>query len=91
MAIAVPQSRPVAHLPLVLGGLRRLQVAALLDALMPPHPAHGRSTGRGVEALVLAMLDGAQALYQVGPRLDERGMVALGQPGLTRAPLPADR
>jgi hypothetical protein len=37
--------------------------------------------------LVLAILDGHHALYKVGQRLDERGMVALLQPGLTRAAL----
>jgi hypothetical protein len=31
------------------------------------------------------ILDGAHALYQVGPRLEERGMVALLQPGLAQA------
>jgi len=45
------------------------------------------SCGRGVEAVVLAMLDGDHALYKVGKRLEERGMVALLQPGLTRASL----
>src|SRR4029434_10412390 len=87
MAIAVQQIRPVAHLPLVLGVLRRLEVASLTDDLIPPHPAHVLSTGRGVEALVLAIMDGDHALYKVGQRLDERGMVALLQPGLTRAAL----
>jgi transposase len=33
------------------------------------------------------MLDGHHALYKVGRRLEERGMVALLQPGLTRASL----
>jgi transposase len=37
--------------------------------------------------LVLAILDGDHALYKVGQRLEERGMVALLQPGLTRASL----
>jgi transposase len=37
--------------------------------------------------LVLAILDGHHALYKVGRRLAERGMVALLQPGLTRAAL----
>jgi transposase len=37
--------------------------------------------------LVLAILDGHHALYKVGRRLEERGMVALLQPGLTRASL----
>ena len=87
MAIAVQQIHPVAHLPLVLGVLRRLEVATVIDRLIPPHPAHGLSCGRGVEALVLAILDGDHALYKVGRRLEERGMVTLLQPGLTRASL----
>jgi len=62
-------------------------VATVIDRLIPPHPAHGLSCGRGVEALVLAVLDGHHALYKVGQRLEERGMVALLQPGLTRAAL----
>jgi transposase len=87
MAIAVQQIHPVAHLPLVLGVLRRLEVATVIDHLIPPHPAHGLSCGRGVEAMVLAILDGHHALYKVGKRLEERGMVGLLQPGLTRAAL----
>ena len=91
MALAVQQIRPVAHLPLVIGVLRRLEVATVIDRLIPPHPAHVLSCGRGVEALVLAILDGDHALYKVGKRLEERGMVALLQPGLTRASLHDDR
>ena len=87
MAIAVQQIRPLAHLPLILGVLRRLEVAAVVDSLIPPHPEHVLSTGRGIEALVLAILDGDHALYKVGPRLEERGMIPLLQPGLTRASL----
>jgi transposase len=64
-----------------------LEVATVIDRLIPPHPAHVLSCGRGVEALVLAILDGDHALYKVGQRLEERGMVALLQPGLTRASL----
>ena len=37
--------------------------------------------------MVLAILDGDHALYKVGRRLEARGMVALLQPGLTRASL----
>ena len=59
----------------------------MIDRLIPPHPAHVLSCGRGVEALVLAILDGDHALYKVGKRLEERGMVALLQPGLTRTSL----
>src|SRR2546429_6527122 len=87
MAIAVQQIHPIAHLPLVLGVLRRLEVATVIDRLIPLHPAHVLSCGRGVEALVLAILDGDHALYKVGKRLEERGMVTLLQPGLTRASL----
>src|SRR5215470_16552732 len=87
MATTIQQIHPVAHLPLVLGVLRRLEVATVIDRLIPPHPAHGLSGGRGVEALVVAMLDGHHALYKVGRRLEERGMVTLLQPELTRAAL----
>ena len=53
----------------------------MIDCLIPPHPAHVFARGRGVDALVLAMLDGDHALYNVGNRLEERGMVARLQPG----------
>src|SRR5262247_1186630 len=65
MAMAVQQIHPIAHLPLILGVLRRLEVATVIDRLIPPHPAHVLSCGRGVEALVLAILDGDHALYKV--------------------------
>src|SRR5918912_2748240 len=87
MAITVQQIHPVPHLLLVLGVLRRLEFAPLIDGLIPPHPAHGLSCGRGVEALVLAILDGHHALSKVGRRLEERGMLTLLQPGLTRIAL----
>src|SRR5919109_4648628 len=87
MAMTMQQIHPVAHLPLVLGVLRRLEVATIIDRLIPPHPAHGLSCGRGVEALVLAILDGHHALSKVGRRLEERGMLTLLQPELTRAAL----
>src|SRR5262245_62318413 len=87
MAIAVQPIHPVAHFPLVLSVLRHREVATVMDRLIPPHPVHVLSCGRGVEALVLAILDGDHALYKVGKRLEERGLVALLQPGLTRASL----
>jgi transposase len=87
MALTVERLYPVAHLPLVLGVLRRLDVAAIIDCTIPPHPAHILSCGRGVEALVLALLDGHHALYKVGARLEERGMLPLLQDGLGRASL----
>ena len=87
MAIAMQQISPVAHLPLVLGVVRKLNVAALIDTFCPPHPAHVLSCGRGVEALLLAILDGHHALSKVGARLEERGMFPFLPPGLTRASL----
>src|SRR5215472_6077963 len=64
MALAMHQISPVAHLPLVLGVVRKLNIAALIDTFCPPHPAHILSCGRGVEALLLAILDGHHALYR---------------------------
>ncbi len=77
MAIAGQQIYPVAHLALILGVLRR----AVIDRLLPSHSAHVLSSGHGVEALVLAILDGDHALYKVGQRLEERGMMDLLQAG----------
>ena len=76
MATTVQQIHPVAHLPLVLGVLRRLEVAAVIDRLIALHPAHGLSCGRGVEALVLAILDGHHALYKPTVSLDVISLVA---------------
>jgi transposase len=87
MAIAIHQIRPVAHWPLVLGVVRKLNVAALIDTFCPLHPAHVLSCGRGVEALLLALLDGHQALYKVGARVEARGMLPWLQPGLHSASL----
>jgi hypothetical protein len=36
MAVAIQQISPVAHLPLVLGVVRKLNVAALIDTFCPP-------------------------------------------------------
>jgi hypothetical protein len=77
MTLSIRRLSPVAHLPLVLGGLGKLEVAPLIDTMIPPNPAHVLSNGRGVEALVLAIVDGHHALYKVGRRLDERGMLPL--------------
>src|SRR5262245_24807359 len=91
MAMTIQQISPVAHLPLVLGVVRKLNVATLIDTFCPPHPAHVLSCGRGVEALLLAILDGHHALYKVGARLEERGLLPLLQPGLAQASLHAYR
>jgi Domain of unknown function (DUF4277) len=87
MAVAIHQISPVAPLPLVLGVVRKLNVAALIDPFCPPHPAHVRSAGRGVEARLLAILDGHHALSKVGARLEDRGRLPLLQAGLNRPSL----
>src|SRR5262245_46622837 len=87
MAVTMQHIRPVTHLPLVLEVVRKRNIAALIDTFCPPHPAHILSCGRGVEALLLALLDGHHALYKGGARLAERGMLPLLQAGLTRASL----
>jgi hypothetical protein len=91
MAMTIQQISPVAHLPLVLGVVRQLNAAVLIDIFCPPHSAPVLSCGRGVEALVLAIRDGHHALSKVGARLEERGMFPLLQPGLQRASLHDDR
>ena len=57
MVVAMQQIGPVAHWPLMLGVIRKRNVAALIDTCCPPHPAHVLACGRGVEALLLAILD----------------------------------
>src|SRR5207237_1812569 len=69
------------------GGHGGVCIAAIIDGLLPPNPAHVLSGGRGVEALILAILDGHHALYKVGSRLEERGMLPLLQSGLDRTAL----
>ena len=87
MAITMHRISPVAHLPLILGMLRKVGVAAIIDGLLPPNPVHVLSGVRGVEALILAILDGHHALYKVGSRLEERRMFPLLQAGLERPAL----
>jgi hypothetical protein len=36
--VTVDRVAPVAHLPLVLGVLRKLEIATLIDSMIPPHP-----------------------------------------------------
>ena len=75
MAVAIQQISPS---PLAVGAGGHPQAqrgGALIDTCCPPHPANVLSCGRGVEALLLAILDGHHALHKVGTRLEERGMV----------------
>ncbi len=90
-AAVINAMAPVAHLPLVFGMLHQREVATVLDAFLPPVPCHMLSYGRGVEALVPAILDGHHALSKVGQRLAERGMLSLLKTALTRAARKDDR
>ena len=81
MAVTVRGITPVAHLPLILGMLRKLDVAARIDDCLPPHPDNMIAAGRGGDALGVAILDGEHALYKVGARWQERGMLPLLQGG----------
>ena len=47
MAVAVSSISPMAHLPLILGMLRKLKVASIIDGFVPPHPDYVMSCGRG--------------------------------------------
>ena len=47
MAVEVCKVRSVAHLPLGLGMLRKLEVMTVIDGLLPPHPDNILSCGRG--------------------------------------------
>jgi hypothetical protein len=38
MVVTVSEIHPVGHLPLLLGMLRRLDVATIIDGLLPPIP-----------------------------------------------------
>jgi hypothetical protein len=67
--------------------VRKLEVMAVIDTLLPPHPDNVIACGRGVESLVRAILDRDHALYQVGQRLEERGLLPLLQAGLRRESL----
>ena len=70
MAVSVQQSHPIAHLPLILGVLRRLEVATGLDRLIPPHPAHGLSCGRGVAAFDSTLSRGRDHAHALSHGLD---------------------
>ena len=57
------------HLLIVGAMLRELAVKETLDALIPPHKRHEVTVGECVEALVLMILTGEQALSRVAGAL----------------------
>src|SRR5437867_1992254 len=82
MAIAVQQIHPVAHLPLVLGVLRRLEVATVIDRLLRPTRRTGSRMGVGPKPWCSPFSMGIMPSLRWGKRLEERGMVSLQQPVL---------
>ena len=86
MAMAVQQIHPVAHLPLILGVLRRLEVATVIDRLIPPHPAHGLMWSWG-RSLGPRDSGWASCPLQGGETAGSAGDVGAAPAGLTRAAL----
>jgi transposase len=59
------------HLPLVAACMRYLEIAKTIDELVPSHPLNHVTTGECVEALVLSILTGEHALYNVSEVLSQ--------------------
>ena len=87
MAMTVQQIHPVAHLPLVLGVLRRLERRLVIDRLIPPHPAYQLSCGSRGRSLGPRDSGWASRSSQGGETVGSAGDAGAKQPGLTRAAL----
>ncbi len=59
------------HLPLVAACMRYVEIAKTIDELVPPHSLNHVTTGECVEALVLSILTGEHALYNVSEVLSQ--------------------
>jgi transposase len=59
------------HLPLVSACMRHLEIAKTIDEIVSPHPLNHVTTGECVEALVLSILTGEHALYNVSEVLSQ--------------------
>lgn len=59
------------HLPLVAACMRHLEIAKTIDEIVPPHPLNHVTTGECVESLVLSILTGEHALYNVSDLLSQ--------------------
>ncbi len=59
------------HLPLVAACMRYLEIAKTIDEIVPPHPLNHVTTGECIEALVLSILTGEHALYNVSDILSK--------------------
>ena len=58
-------NKKVEHLPVISAALKRLEIAKLIDEVVPPDPRNNVTTGQCVEALVVAILSGTHTLYLV--------------------------
>jgi transposase len=65
MAVTIQQISPVAHLPLVLGVVRTLNVAALIETFCPPHPAHSLSCAANLNRVFGAIALNALEVYAI--------------------------
>jgi hypothetical protein len=59
------------HLPLVSACMRHLEIAKTIDEIVSPHSLNHVTTGECVEALVLSILTGEHALYNVSDVLSQ--------------------
>src|SRR3990170_8224632 len=59
------------HLPLVSACMRYLEIAKTIDEKIPPHPLNHVTTGECVEAMVLSIITGEHALYNVSEVLSQ--------------------
>lgn len=57
--------KPVAHLPLVRAVIDQLRIPAIVDELMPPDPRSRVSDGECITAMILNILEGRVALYDM--------------------------
>jgi transposase len=79
MAVSIQRIAPVAHLPLALEVLRKLNVAQLTDTLIPPTRPTSCPVAAGWKRWCWRFSMGTM------PSTDERGMLPLLQPGLEAA------
>ena len=79
------------HLPLVGALWREMAVKATLDTLIPPHERHAVTVGECIEALVLTILTGAQALSRVADPLAGYELAVLFQRPMAAGPFHDNR
>jgi transposase len=65
------ESKRLDHLPLVSACMRYLEIARTIDEIIPPHPLNHVTIGECVEAMVLSILTGEHALYNVSDVLSQ--------------------